>query len=478
MDMTAGNPWGCIFRFAFPLMLANIFQQIYTFADTAVVGRILGMEALAVLGATEWLTFLMFGAVLGLTTGLGVTVAQAWGARETDRVKQTVFHTFVLSAAAAAILLLLGLVSLNPLIRLMGTPEEIQGAARRYLRVLYGGIPITFAYQSAAAILRAVGDSRTPFAAIAAASILNVLLDVWFVGILGFGIPGAAAATVLAQLFSAVWCLVRLKKIPELCPKGGCRWDGRLALEQLGLGIPIALQNIVTAAGGLVVQSVINGFGVLFVAGFTAANKLYGLLETAASSYGQAMVTYSGQNVGAGQKRRLKAGMGAAACMGCLTAFVMSAVMIVAGKEILQCFLSGENAGRALEIGQEFLNVLAAFFPLLYLLYILRAGVQGLGNGIIPLLSGWIQLIMRVGCACLLPALIGYQGVFWGEVLAWAGADALLAVSWVYLYQKTDNKKERENDGTGKNAGGRVIRLRRQRTAGAVAQGQEADTEL
>lgn len=441
LDMTEGNPRKCIWGFAFPLMLANLFQQIYTFADTAIVGKALGMEALAALGAVEWLTFLLFGSVSGLTTGFSVTIARAWGGGEPVRVRQTVFHALLLSGGAAVILFVLGQVSLGPLLGLLGTPEEIQGAAKQYLRILYGGIPVTFAYQLASAVLRAAGDSRTPFLAIAAASALNIFLDLWFVIFLGRGICGAAAATVLAQLFSAVWCFRRIRQMSVFSQKERGGWERKLFAEQLGIGIPIALQNMVTAAGGLAVQSVVNSFGVLFVAGFTAANKLYGLLETAASSYGQAMVTYIGQNAGAGRRERLKAGMGAAVFMGCLTAFLMSAVMLFGGKEILRCFLSGTRAPEALEIGQEFLQVLAVFFPLLYLLYILRAGVQGLGNGVIPMLSGWMQLVMRVGCACLLPALIGYRGVFWGEVLAWLGADILLAVSWTVLYQQLWNKK-------------------------------------
>lgn len=462
--MTEGKTAARIFRFALPLMFGNIFQQAYTFVDTAVVGQVLGMKALAALGATEWLTFLMFGAVSGMTTGFGVTVAHAYGSCDDEKLRQSVFHAVLLSAISTVGFAAAALAGIKVLLGIMGTPEEIRAGAAVYLRILYGGIPITFAYQLAASMLRALGDSRTPFAAITLSSLCNILLDIGLVVYGKTGIAGAAAATVIAQLLSAVWCVWGIRKHPQFAgmlwkgraEAGSLKWrfipiseigdriDGGLLREQLRLGLPMALQNAVTAVGGLFVQMAVNSFGVIFVAGFTAANRLYGLLETAASSYGQAMVTFAGQNVGAKCWKRLKSGMRAAVLMGSLTALMMSAVMILGGRDILQWFLSGEGAEtvQALDIGQQFLHVLAAFFPLLYLLYILRAGIQGLGNGIIPMFSSWVQLLMRAGCAWLLTARIGYRGIFWGEALAWLGADLLLGTAWIRLYKKLKGERK------------------------------------
>ena len=439
LDMTQGSPGRLILSFALPLMLGNVFQQLYTFVDTLVVGQALGVNALAALGASEWLTFLMFGSVQGLTQGFSVILSQKFGAGQEGELRRAVFQSALLSCVAAVFFTGLGQAALPVILTWLGTPEEIRGLTLLYLRFIYAGIPAAILYNTAAAILRAMGDSRTPLRAMTASSLCNIVLDVLFVWGLGWGIPGAAGATVIAQLLSGAYCLAGIRRIPGLRLRWeDCRADRELIIQELRLGLPLCLQNMITSFGGLVVQSVINGFGVLFIAGYTAANKLYGLLEIAASSYGYAMSSYSGQNMGAGKRERIGAGLRAANLIGTATAYLMSAVMILFGKQILSCFLSGDVATveAALAIGFRFLCVLAIFFPLLYILYITRACVQGMGDGVFPMLSSAAQLIMRVGCALLLTRLIGESGVFFGEVMAWAGADLLLGGRDFYLERK------------------------------------------
>ena len=442
LDMTQGSPGRLILSFALPLMLGNVFQQLYTFVDTLVVGQALGVNALAALGASEWLTFLMFGSVQGLTQGFSVILSQKFGAGQEGELRRAVFQAALLSGVAAVLLTGLGQAALPVILAWLGTPEEIRGMTLLYLRFIYAGIPAAILYNTAAAILRAVGDSRTPLRAMTASSLCNIVLDVLFVLGLGWGIPGAAGATVIAQLLSGVYCLAGIRRIPGLrLRREDCRANRELVVQEIRLGLPLCLQNMITSFGGLVVQSVINGFGVLFIAGYTAANKLYGLLEIAASSYGYAMSSYAGQNMGAGKRERIGAGLRAANLIGTATAYLMSAVMVLFGKPILSCFLTGDAATveAALAIGFRFLCVLAIFFSLLYILYIIRACVQGMGDGVFPMLSSAAQLIMRVGCALLLTRLIGESGVFFGEVMAWAGADLLLA--WRYFYLETKAPK-------------------------------------
>ena len=439
VDMTQGKPGRMILGFALPLMLGNVFQQLYTFVDTLVVGQALGVNALAALGASEWLTFLMFGSVQGLTQGFSVIISQKFGAGEEERLKRAVAQTGPLSAAAAVLFTLLGQAALPFLLAGMGTPAQIKGMTLQYLRLIYAGIPAAVLYNASAAILRAVGDSRTPLQAMTVSSVCNIVLDILFVPVLGWGIPGAAAATVIAQVLSGLCCLAGIRRLPCLRLRGqDWRADRELIAQQLRLGLPLCLQNMLTSCGGLVVQSVINGFGVLFIAGYTAANKLYGLLEIAASSYGYAMSTYAGQNLGADKRERIGAGLRAANLIGAATAYLMSAVMMLFGRPILACFLTGDAASveAALAIGFRFLCVLAVFFPLLYILYITRACVQGMGDGVFPLLSSGVQLIMRVCCALFLVKLIGESGVFYGEVLAWTGAVCLLAGRYFCLRRK------------------------------------------
>ena len=438
-DMTSGSPAGLILRFALPLMLGNVFQQFYTFVDTMVVGQALGVKALAALGAAEWLTFLMFGLVQGLVQGFSLVMARQFGAGDDKGLKKAVAGAVWLSLGAAVLFTALGQLMLRPVLQLLRTPAEIIDLTLIYLRILYASLPVAFAYNLLAALLRALGNSKTPLQAMTLSSFCNIALDLLFVFGFGWGIQGAAAATVLAQLLAACFCFVKLRG-SGLFSLGNKEYypDRDVIKEQLKLGLPMGLQNMITAMGGLIVQSVINGFGVLFIAGYTAANKLYGLLEIAASSYGYAMSTYSGQNMGAARYDRIGKGLRAANLIGAATALLMSAIMVFFGKPVLGCFLTGDSVTveGAMRIGYHFLLVLAVFFPFLYILYVTRSCIQGMGNSPLPMISSIVQLVMRTGCALLLPALIGESGVFYGEVCAWLGADLLLAFSYFYCMKK------------------------------------------
>lgn len=438
-DMTTGSPAGLILRFALPLMLGNVFQQFYTFVDTMVVGQALGVKALAALGAAEWLTFLMFGLVQGLVQGFSLVMARQFGAGDDKGLKKAVAGAVWLSLGAAVLFTALGQLMLRPVLQLLRTPAEIIDLTLIYLRILYASLPVAFAYNLLAALLRALGNSKTPLQAMTLSSFCNIALDLLFVFGFGWGIQGAAAATVLAQLLAACFCCVKLRG-SGLFSLGNKEYypDRDVIKEQLKLGLPMGLQNMITAMGGLIVQSVINGFGVLFIAGYTAANKLYGLLEIAASSYGYAMSTYSGQNMGAARYDRIGKGLRAANLIGAATALLMSAIMVFFGKPVLGCFLTGDSVTveGAMRIGYQFLLVLAVFFPFLYILYVTRSCIQGMGNSLLPMISSIVQLVMRTGCALLLPALIGESGVFYGEVCAWLGADLLLAFSYFYCMKK------------------------------------------
>lgn len=430
LDMTRGKPSALLLRFSVPLILGNLFQQLYTFVDTLIIGRKLGVSALAALGAAEWLCFLMFGFVQGLTQGFSIGISRSFGEGQKDLAQQGVFQAVCASAGAALLVTAAGQGMLMPLLKWLRTPEELLEMTYAYLQILYGGIPVSFAYNMTAAILRAFGNSKAPLFAMVIASFANILLDMLFVAGCGFGIRGAAWGTLLSQLCAVFCCMAALWKIEQARVKPENRkLKGRMILEQVKLGVPMGFQNIITAAGGLAVQSVVNGFGLLFLAGYTAANKLYGLLEIAASSYGYAISTYTAQNAGAGQKERIRAGIRAALVIGTVSALLMSFVMAVFGKPILGLFIvdSRIEAGAAIEIGYQFLCILAVFFPLLYTVYILRSGIQGMGNSVMPMLSGLIQVLMRVICALWLTGIIGKRGVFWGEVMAWLGADIFLA---------------------------------------------------
>ena len=328
-NMTEGRPGKLIFQFALSLMLGNIFQQMYTFMDTLVVGRCLGVSALAALGATEWLVFLMFGCVQGITQGFSVFISQCFGSGEKNKLKKAIAHSVYLSLLLSVVLTVIGVLGCKPMLQIMGTPKEVLGYAADYLLVLYGAVSVSVFYNLFAAILRGVGDSTTPLKAVTIASVCNIVLDILFVAGFGWGIRGAAIATVLAQMISVGYCLWVLRNEAVLWPgKDAFVPDTAYMQKMLLLGIPLGMQNIITALGGVIVQSVINGFGVIFIAGFTAANKLYGLLETAASSYGYGVASFTGQNKGAGLYDRIKQGFREASILGVATAYTFVLVSL------------------------------------------------------------------------------------------------------------------------------------------------------
>ena len=431
--MTSGSPARLIMLFAIPLMLGNIFQQLYTMVDTIVVGQIVGVQALAALGAVEWVMWLVLGVASGMTQGFSILIAQYYGAREIKDLKKALAHSYILTAILAAAVLVVSQAGAYGLLRFLNTPENIIGMSMSYLRVVFCGIPMIAAYNIFASALRAMGNSKTPLTAMILAAIINVVLDILFVAQFHMGVAGAAAATVIAQSFSAVYCFLVLRKINIVkLEKSHFSKDVILDKKLLKLGTPIVFQNVIIAVGGLVVQYVVNGYGFLFVAGFTATNKLYGLLEMAAISYGYAIVTYVGQNLGAKRPDRIKKGVRASAVIAAITSAVISVVMILWGKTILFLFISGDpkQTQQVLEIAYRYLFIMACFLWILYFLYVYRSALQGLGDTVIPMMSGVAEFVMRVGVALLLPLAMGENGIFYAEITAWTGAAVLLAVNY------------------------------------------------
>ena len=436
---TEGNPWRIILLFSLPLMAGNIFQQMYTVVDTAVVGKVLGVEALAALGAVDWLNWLTLGVTQGFAQGFSILMAQRFGAGEKEKLRRTITNSIFLAILCALCLTVLSEAAAGWAISLLKTPVEIRPVSMAYLRILFGGLPIVMAYNLAAAVLRALGNGRQPLIAMVIASLTNIILDFLFVMEFQWGVQGAAAATLIAQCLSAVYCIWHIRRIRELrLKKEDWKPEGALCVMLMKLGLPMAFQNTVISVGGMIVQMIVNGFGVIFIAGMTATNKLYGILEVAATSYGYAMVTYSGQNLGAGKLRRVSEGVRAGLAIAMATSVLIAAVMLGFGRWILAWFMP-EDAGagvQALEIAYRYLAIMSLCLPVLYVLHITRSCIQGLGNTLLPMASGVAEFIMRTGTALLLPVVFGENGIMYAEVLAWLGADFILVPSYLYIMRR------------------------------------------
>ena len=437
--MTEGRPLGLIVAFSLPLMLGNVFQQLYTVVDTMVVGQALGVGALAALGAADWLNWMVLGTIQGFTQGFSIKMSHEFGAGVYDKLRKTVANSILLAILSSVVLLLISQAAARPVLELLQTPDAIIGDSLTYLRIMFAGIPVVMAYNILAAILRALGDGKTPLYAMVVAALINVALDLIFVLVFHWGIAGAAGATVIAQVCSGIFCLVSILKLPVLAfSRSDFRMEGRLCLHLMKLGLPMAFQNAIISVGGMIVQFVVNGFGVLFIAGFTATNKLYGILEVAATSYGYAMVTYTGQNLGARKIERISKGMHAAILVAVVTSAVIAAAMLLFGKAILGLFVSGnpEEVAETLNIAYHYLAIMSVFLPVLYILHVTRSCLQGMGNTLLPMLSGIAEFIMRTGTAMLLPLFFGAEGIFYAEILAWLGADVILVASYIVQMRK------------------------------------------
>ena len=444
-DMTKGSPAKLIFTFALPLMLGNIFQQLYTVVDTAIVGQFVGVEALASVGAADWPNWMVLGIVTGFAQGFCILISQRFGAGDGDGLRRAVSHTYALGLLMGAIITLAAHLLAQPILTMLGTPDGVIGGSLTYLRISYSGILVVMAYNVLSSVLRALGDSRTPLVAMTIASAVNIALDLLFVCVFHWGIAGAAVATLLAQCVSALYCYAVIRRIGMLkLHRVDFRVDAPTVRRLLYLGAPMAFQNGIIAVGGFAVQYVLNGFGTIYIAGYTATNKIYGLLELAAISYGFAMASYAGQNLGAGRLDRIKKGMRAAVLMALATSAVISVLMLVFGKSILSMFISGEAAVQAevLRVAYSYLSIMACLLFVLYFLHVYRSALQGMGDTVIPMISGLVELMMRIGVALTLSKVVVEYAVYLAEPAAWTGAAVLLIAGYYVRIHRLTRKAQ------------------------------------
>ena len=430
-DMTTGKPVVLILAFAIPILAGNLIQQLYSLVDSLIVGQLLGVTALAAVSASGWLDWAVLSIPMGLAQGFSIQAAQYFGANRPEELRRTVGQSILIAAATTVLLEIASQLLLSPVLEWMNTPAETFSLTEGYLRIIYGGLPVVMAVNVLNGFLHALGNSRTPLAALAVASVVNMVLDWFFVGTCHMGINGGACATVIAQVISALISFRAVRRLNILHPeRKDLRPDRRMTARLIRLGVPIAFQNVIIAVGGLILQGVVNGFGFVFMAGYNAASRLQGLVEMAGASLGNAVGTFAGQNIGAGKKDRVRKGLHSSARIGAGMALVIGGFMILFGKQILGLFIRDEQAlaEQVLAFGYQFLCVMAAGLPMLYLLFVYRSTLQGLGNTFIPMISGFVELGMRVGCALLLPLMLGVWGIYTAEIAAWAGAAVLLII--------------------------------------------------
>lgn len=439
-DLTHGSPFRLVLGFALPLLFGVLFQQLYNFVDTAVVGRFLGANMLGAVGATGSVNFLIVGFCLGVCSGFSVPVSQRFGAGDLSGMRCFVMNAVYLSAVIGGVMGLVTALLCPQILRLMNTPEDLMPYSVAYIQVIFMVIPITMMYNMAAGILRALGDSRTPVIFLAAAALINVALDLFFILKLGMGVEGAAWATGISQLFSGVGCvLVLVKKFTVLRPT---REERRFSLPHCknlaSVGIPMGLQFSITAIGTVVLQTAVNGLGTAAVAAIAAGNKLSGLFTCVNDALSSTMATFAGQNLGAGKIRRIGQGLFSAAVIGGIYFSLATLAMFLWAGGMIALFV---DAGEAEVIGMAvtYLKFNSSLYLPLLAVNLFRLTIQGMGFTRVAMVAGALEMAARCAVALLVPA-FGFTAACMANPAAWVAADLFLVPCYFVVMHRMRRK--------------------------------------
>lgn len=436
-DMTVGSPARIIFNFTVPVFIGNLFQQFYSMVDTIVVGKFVGTKALAAVGSTGTINFLIIGFLLGMTAGFTVLTSQRYGARDMDGMRKTVAMAGILSIIVSAVMTVISMVFMRPLLTLMNTPEDIFEGAYTYIMIICAGIAAQVLYNLLSSILRALGNSKTPLYFLILAATLNVVLDLVFIINFHMGVAGAAYATVISQGVSGLLCLVYIVKKVEVLKLNKYDWafDGDVAMLQLKIGFPMALQYSITAIGAMMVQAALNVFGSIAVAAFTAASKIEQIVTQAYVALGVTMATFCAQNAGAGKLERIREGFRKATLMGAVYGVITGAVLFFYGKYMTGMFIS-DNLEQIIGYVDTYLRCVGLFLIPLTIVNIYRNGIQGMGFGALPMLSGVAELVGRGAVAVAASICGSYVGICLASPAAWVLAAGVLLVMYYYIVKK------------------------------------------
>lgn len=443
-DMTSGSPMKLIVRFAVPIFLGNLFQQLYSVVDAMVLGRAVGADALAAAGSTQALSFLVLGFITGLTHGYAILIAQRFGAGDYAGVRRTAANAGYLAAVSSLIITAASLLGARALLEVMHTPEDIFRDALLYIQVIFIGTAASVAYNMFSGILRALGDSVSPLVILVVSSIVNVGLDVLFVVVFQWGVAGAAWATVLAQALSSAMCFAVLRRLELMrFQREDWRGDRDVIRALLRLGVPVGIMNSITAMGIMLLQSVVNGLGSVTVAAYTAGSKLMNLALQPGDILGIAVGTYVGQNLGAGRLDRIRAGVRQSVLLSLAINIVMGLLLALFGRELTAVFVSGTEEA-VIEAAYPYFVITGAGVWIVGLLFLYRFALQSLGDTFIPMVSGGVELGMRVGAVLVLDRCfdMGFYAVCWAEVAAWLGAGVLLAAGYYARMAKLSRQEQ------------------------------------
>lgn len=442
-DLTVGSPMKLILGFAFPMFLGLLFQQFYSLVDTMIVGKYLGVDPFAGVGSTGSLNFIVIGFCMGLCSGFSVPISQSFGAKDFPLLRKMVTNSVWLCTFFSVVITTLMLLFCRPVLTWMNTPENIFEYAYIYIFIIFAGIPCTILYNMTAAILRALGDSKSPIIFLAISSAINIGLDLLLIIVFRMGVDGAALATVVSQGVSGVISIIYIKKKFDILAmeKGDWKLVRHLAGKLTGVGIPMGLQYSITGIGSVILQTAVNGLGSIYVASMTAGSKINIFLACPFDALGQTMAPYAGQNIGARKLDRVGKGLRAA----CIIGFIVSGLMVIVvklfGDQLTMLFLD-EKDPVIMQNSTQFLIIVSAFYCLLTLVNTVRFTIQGMGFSSLAIIAGVMEMIARGIAGMLLVPAFGYLGACYSSPLAWLLADAFLIPAFFLCKRKVARQLE------------------------------------
>ena len=437
-DLTTGKEGKMIFQFAAPMLLGNVFQQLFSVVDSIVVGNFVGKEALAAVGASFPVIFVMISMIIGIVMGTTVVIAQYFGAKDFVKVKRAIDTMYIYSLVAGAIATAIGLIFCEPLLRLLGLPENIMPQATQYLRIYLSGIIIFFGYNGTSAVLRGLGDSKTPLYFLIIATVVNIILDLLFVAVFKMGVAGAAYATLIANGLAFALAIIWLNKTHKIIRISikGLKFDNEVFRQSIRIGLPTGIQQTLVAFGGLALMGIVNTFGTNVIAGYSVASRLDALATIPAMSFSQALSTFVGQNIGANKTERIRAGLKSTVKMAGIVTIVTTVFIVFCGHLMMSLFT---NDSDVIRIGDQYLTIVSIFYILFTLMFIYNGVMRGAGATLFPMFFSLLSLwIIRLPIAYLFSEKIGPAGIFWAIPAGW-----LIGLILSYSYYKSGRWKNK-----------------------------------
>ena len=436
LDMTEGKPSRLLLKFAFPMMLSMLLQQCYNLCDSLLVGRFLGDLALTATGSAGNFGWIAQNLVCCAIYAYGVALSHRFGAKDMEGFRRFFAGSLVLATGIGVVITVVGMTFAEQFLVLLDTPVELLPLAATYLRVLWAGFLFTALMNLFSTALTSIGDSKTPLVSLAISSVVNIVLDVIFLAWFNMGIAGAALATVLAQVISTGWNFLQLARKGDVLPKRHhfrLRWN--VMKELLRLSLPQMLSSAVINSGGLIVQRIINSFGVLFVMGINGSSRIFSMLYVVGYGLELAVLTYTGQNWGAGRQDRIRSGVRFSVLFGFISSALIGIGVSLLAEPLIR-FLLTDAPEETIRIGTEALRIQGLFLPSMYLLCEFRAAIQGMGNAFYPMLSGFSELAMRILACLLLPKVLGRSGLYFVDASAWIPTMLLMVVGYISVLKK------------------------------------------